>query len=331
MLPDFLGSLAPVLFAIALIAAGQSSTVTGTLAGQIIMEGYLHLRLNPWLRRLITRLIAVVPSAAVIYFFGEDKVDEMLILSQVILSLQLAFAVIPLIHFVSDKKSMGRFSIGKPAKIVAWLIAIILVSLNLKMIIDVIKTEWPSLSPGIKLIGSVIALGFITLILYVTVYPLLSGKTRQGRIHADAVKQINIAQTSYKKIAIALDFSGNEEKVISAALSQGKADAHYVLIHIVESAGAKIKGEDLLDLETRQDQLQLNGLVNTLKENGYSAEGILGYRNRAKEIAKLANEANADLLVMGAHGHSGLSDYVYGSTINRVRHYLKIPVLIIAS
>ena len=98
LLPAFLGKAAPVLFAVALIAAGQSSTITGTLAGQIVMEGYLRLRINPLLRRLITRLIAIIPALIVIIIYGENNVDALLIFSQVILSLQLGFAIIPLIH-----------------------------------------------------------------------------------------------------------------------------------------------------------------------------------------------------------------------------------------
>lgn len=105
LLDKLLGSkIAPTLFAVALIAAGQSSTVTGTLAGQIVMEGYLRLRINPWVRRLVTRIIAIIPAVIVILINGENNIDSLLILSQVILSLQLGFAVIPLIHFVSDKK-----------------------------------------------------------------------------------------------------------------------------------------------------------------------------------------------------------------------------------
>lgn len=105
LLEPLLGSsLAPILFAFALIASGQSSTITGTLAGQIIMEGYLNLRITPWLRRLITRMLAVVPAFLVLWFYGEGATGSLLILSQVILSMQLGFAVIPLIHFVSDKR-----------------------------------------------------------------------------------------------------------------------------------------------------------------------------------------------------------------------------------
>jgi len=99
LLEPLLGSkLAPILFAVALIAAGQSSTLTGTLAGQIVMEGYLQLRINPWLRRLLTRLIAIIPAVLVILIYGEEKIDDLLVFSQVVLSLQLGFAVIPLIH-----------------------------------------------------------------------------------------------------------------------------------------------------------------------------------------------------------------------------------------
>ena len=119
LLPNFLGNIAPTLFAVALIAAGQSSTVTGTLAGQIVMEGYLSLRINPWLRRLITRLLAIIPALIVIIVYGDTRVDALLVLSQVILSLQLGFAIIPLIHFVSDKTTMGVFVINPVTKIFA--------------------------------------------------------------------------------------------------------------------------------------------------------------------------------------------------------------------
>jgi len=135
LLPGFLGTnVAAKLFAIALIAAGQSSTVTGTLAGQIVMEGYLQLRINPWMRRLLTRLLAIVPAILVIYQFGESRVDSLLILSQVILSMQLGFAIIPLIHFVSDDKKMGEFAINNATRITAWIIASILIYLNIKMV-----------------------------------------------------------------------------------------------------------------------------------------------------------------------------------------------------
>ncbi|MBC7587116.1 MAG: Nramp family divalent metal transporter, partial [Chitinophagaceae bacterium] len=136
LLAPLLGSkMAPILFAVALIAAGQSSTVTGTLAGQIVMEGYLKIRINPLLRRLITRLIAIIPAVLVILIYGDSKVDALLVFSQVILSVQLGFAVIPLIHFVSDKKEMGEFAIKPLTKIAAWLVAGILIYLNVNNLV----------------------------------------------------------------------------------------------------------------------------------------------------------------------------------------------------
>ena len=110
LLPSFLGAWAPILFGIALLCAGQSSTLTGTLAGQIVMEGYLHLRIAPWLRRLITRMLALMPAVVVISLTGEGSTQQLLVLSQVILSLQLSFAVIPLIHFTSNRRNMGEFA-----------------------------------------------------------------------------------------------------------------------------------------------------------------------------------------------------------------------------
>ena len=127
---------APILFAIALLCAGQSSTLTGTLAGQIVMEGYLHLRLAPWLRRLITRLIALVPAVVVISLAGDQATQRMLILSQVVLSLQLSFAVIPLIHFTSNRQNMGQFATPWWGQVLAWTTAAIIVGLNGKLVLD---------------------------------------------------------------------------------------------------------------------------------------------------------------------------------------------------
>ena len=120
LLPSFLGKAAPILFGIALLCAGQSSTLTGTLAGQIVMEGYLHLRIAPWLRRLITRLIALIPAVLVIGLAGEQSTQQLLVLSQVILSLQLSFAVIPLIHFTSNRRNMGAFATPWWGQVLAW-------------------------------------------------------------------------------------------------------------------------------------------------------------------------------------------------------------------
>jgi len=132
MLTPILGTtFASIFFAIALLASGQNSTLTGTLAGQIVMEGFLNIRLKPWLRRLITRLIAVIPALIVTILYGEKGTTNLLVLSQVILSMQLSFAVVPLVMFTNDKLKMGRF-VNKPVlKISAWVISGIIIVLNL--------------------------------------------------------------------------------------------------------------------------------------------------------------------------------------------------------
>ena len=124
------------LFALALLASGQNSTLTGTLAGQIVMEGFLNIRLAPWLRRLITRLIAIVPAVGVIGIFGEGRTTDLLIWSQVILSMQLSFAVVPLLLFTNDRVKMGPFANPLWIKLLAGLTAMIIVALNLKLLFD---------------------------------------------------------------------------------------------------------------------------------------------------------------------------------------------------
>jgi len=131
LLSPMLGApLASAVFAIALLASGQNSTLTGTIAGQIVMEGFLDIRLAPWLRRLITRLIAIVPAVIVAALYGEHGTGELLILSQVILSLQLSFAVVPLVMFTSDKVKMGRFVNSTWLSYLAWVVTAIIVVLN---------------------------------------------------------------------------------------------------------------------------------------------------------------------------------------------------------
>lgn len=331
LLPGFLGKTAPVLFALALIAAGQSSTVTGTLAGQIIMEGYLSLRINPLLRRLITRMIAIVPALIVILVYGEDRVDALLVTSQVILSLQLGFAVIPLIQFVSDKKTMGKFAIGPVTKAAAWLIASVLVFLNLKMLYNEAVPVFESDSFWLKAAVAGTALFFCALLIYIIAYPFIQKNKKEKSIllHKAGPLLPQIAGPVFNKIAIALDFSENDSKILSYAIGQGNISSSYVLLHIVESAPAKLLGKESDDFETRNDKQQMNDYVAQLTAQGFKAQGEIGYRNRVKEIVRIVKESNADMLVIGAHGHTGMKDFIYGATVNAVRHELKIPVLVV--
>lgn len=322
---------APKLFAIALIAAGQSSTITGTLAGQIVMEGYLRLRMNPWLRRLFTRLIAIVPAVAVILIYGDKELDTLLILSQVILSLQLGFAIIPLIHFVSDKKTMGAFAIKFWIKMLSWIVASVLVYLNLKMLIEqaaiFFNTSNNILGKILIIAGGIILLG---LLIYVIIFPWIKRIAKPlDTLHEPSSELKDLTVPVFHRIAVALDFTEKDEKIIAYALSQGQPQTLYTLIHIVESAAAKLLGTSTADLETEQDAERLSQYVKQLQERGIAAAARLGFRNRVNEIVRIIKESNADLLVIGSHGHSGLKDYWHGETVNTVRHEIKIPVLVV--
>jgi manganese transport protein len=333
LLEGLLGSsVAPVLFAVALIAAGQSSTITGTLAGQIVMEGYLRLRINPIMRRLLTRMLAIVPAILVIAIAGEHQVDSLLVLSQVILSMQLGFAIIPLIHFVSDKTTMGDFAIKPLTQMAAWLIAAILVYLNLRMLVGQAGGifENPG-AMGWKILIIAAGAGFLVLLGYITVFPMMAKRKQRASIqmHPEAVLPGELLKPQYKKIAVALEFGEHDVTMLSHAIGQGNPNTSYVLIHVVESASARLLGRESDDFETFTDKERMQQYVQRLKEQGYAASGHIGFRDRAREIARIVKETDADMLVIGGHRHSGVKDWIYGETINSVRHELAIPVLVV--
>jgi manganese transport protein len=137
LLSPLLGvGLASILFAVALLASGQNSTLTGTLAGQIVMEGFINIRLRPWLRRLITRALAIIPAVLVIGIFGESKTTQLLVASQVVLSMQLGFAVWPLMRFTDEKAKMGPFANPLWIRILGWATTAIIIVLNVKLLFD---------------------------------------------------------------------------------------------------------------------------------------------------------------------------------------------------
>jgi len=325
---------APILFAVALIAAGQSSTITGTLAGQIIMEGYLNLRIQPWVRRIITRLIAIVPAVIVISVFGESVTGKMLILSQVILSLQLGFAIIPLIHFVSDKSKMQGFHISKPTQIAAWIIALIIVSLNAKLVFNEIQGWLETSENPLVLWLTVVplAIGFLLLLLYIVFKPFVvkaKVKVENHSPHHTILKLADHKMVHKKNIAVSVDFSSADEKALNHAFSLGGKEARYTLIHVVETVGAMIYGASVSDHETSIDEKLLLEYHQLLTEKGYQMDTKLGFGKPGKVIPAIINEGQYDLLIMGTHGHSGFKDLIFGTTVDQVRHGIKIPLYII--
>ncbi|GGA87622.1 Nramp family divalent metal transporter [Puia dinghuensis] len=333
LLPMLGTQLAPKLFAIALIASGQSSTLTGTLAGQIVMEGYLQLRINPWVRRLMTRLLAIIPAVIVIILFGEKEVDDLLVLSQVILSVQLGFAVIPLIHFVSDKATMGAFTIRPIIKLLAWGAALLLLYLNVKLVIEeAVPVMAATGHPGWKVLITLGSLGAAALLLYIGLHPWIERQVRHKtlQLHPQPDHLQDWTLPSFRHVAVALDFSEHDEKLLAYAVGQGGAAGRYLLIHVVESASTHLLGRETDDFETRKDQERLDRYGAILQEKGLQSHTVLGFRHRSREIARIIREQQADMLVIGSHGHTGLKDLLYGETVNAVRHELKIPVLVVS-
>ncbi len=325
---------APVLFAVALIAAGQSSTITGTLAGQIIMEGYINLRIQPWIRRILTRLIAIVPAVIVISIFGEQVTGKLLIFSQVVLSLQLGFAIIPLIHYVSDKNKMDGFHIKPWTRIAAWIIAMVIVSLNAKLVFDEIKGWIEGSENPIWLWVTVVPLaaGFLVLLLYIVLNPFFARAKRRIENHSPHLLALQwTRQGTYdkKRIAVSVDFSAADQTALNNAFALGGRDADYVLIHVVETVGAMMYGNQIGDHETSVDEKLLAEYAAMITGKGYKVETRLGFGAPGKIIPKIVNEGIFDVLVMGTHGHTGFKDLIFGTTVDKVRHAIAIPLFIV--
>lgn len=334
LLNPLLGNLASHVFAIALIAAGQSSTITGTLSGQIVMEGYLRLRINPWIRRLLTRLIAIIPAFLIVTIYGDQEVDAMLIFSQVLLSLQLGFAIIPLIQFVSDKEQMGEFAIGLATRVAGWLVCMVLIYLNGQMLVGEFRPLFSAPGQLHWKILIVAAAAFLVFILsYILLHPLIRKKKlkREISVHHAGYPPLAFKKPEYHIIAVALELGGSDIRLIEFAMGQGHEGSRYHLIHVVESPSSRILGAESNDFETRQDMEQLEHFRQQMLGKGYATEVTLGFGSRTGEIVRIVKNCGADMLVIGSHGHKGIQDLLFGETVNTVRHELNIPVLVVSA
>jgi manganese transport protein len=343
LLPSFLGAAAPFLFGVALLCAGQSSTLTGTLAGQIVMEGYLHLRIAPWLRRLATRLIALTPAVLVIYLAGEGATQHLLVLSQVILSLQLSFAVIPLIHFTSNRRNMGAFTTPAWAQVLAWLTAAIIVALNGKLVFSQIGDWVTAASESGRVVGPIPAAWLLATILYgaagavvlllawVTVKPWLRPSPAwmpAPSVQLDWVRMLRPRPLA--TVGVALEHDQADSEILNRALSLAQpGQTALVLLHVVDTPITQVYGSEAADRETGADKRYLDDVVRGLESMGYSARPVLlhGPNPAAELVARLRREP-VDLLVVGSHGHGMVRDLLYGQTVDKVRHSLDIPMLI---
>ncbi|WP_165234612.1 Nramp family divalent metal transporter [Aquisphaera insulae] len=345
LLPRFLGKAAPILFGVALLCAGQSSTLTGTLSGQIVMEGFLHLRIAPWLRRLTTRLIALLPAVLVIWLAGEESTQHLLVLSQVILSLQLPFAVIPLIHFTSNRRNMGVLATPLWGRILAWATAAIIVALNAKLVFDQ-GVGWveSALASGAALgpvpVGWLLALVLIVatalvggLLAWIAFWPVIHASTSWAPPASVAMDWGEALRARpLGKIGVALEHGEGDAAILGRALAvaQGEAQAaELVLLHVVDTPLTVIHGVETADRETDADAKYLGELVQTLRERGFRARSVLLHGpDPAGQLVAHLRQDPVDLLVVGSHGHGLVRDLLLGQTVDRVRHGLNIPMLI---
>jgi len=326
------------MFAIALLCSGQSSTITGTMAGQIVMEGFLNFRVQPWLRRFVTRALAVIPAALVIYFAGEKQTYKLLILSQVILSLQLPFAVIPLVQFTSDRGRMGEFANKLWVKALSWGASALILALNAWLTYETLG-EWLSgagywrtaleylLFPLLGLVGVLLA--------YIIFEPAIQRWTRlrpatPASLIPEPASELGAA-AAYRRIMVTLDHTRVDTYALRHAAALARTyGAKLHLLHVEEGVVSQIYGELASTAEIEQGREYFDRLLASLKAEGVEASLEVVYAKSAPErIIAHARKLRPDLVVMGAHGHRGLKDIVYGATINHVRHAVGAPVLIV--
>jgi manganese transport protein len=335
--------IASGLFAVALLASGQSSTLTGTLAGQVVMEGFVHIRVRPWLRRLLTRAVAIVPALVVIGLAGNEAVVgkqvadtrlfNLLVLSQAILCFQLPFAVVPLIQFTSDRRRMGGFTSKGWLKMLAWGSAALVVVLNAVLIYQQMN-EWAGNAEETGwssgwVYGSMIPLslavgGFLG---WITIYPYCFRRELPGREEAAPVQ---LPPVRYHLIGVAVEFAGADEVVLTQAAALARIHgAELMLVHVVEGLAADYLGANADDRESRADRERMASLIEQMRGDGLAAEGVLGYGRPAEELVRIAGDRHFDLLVLGTHGHRFFADLALGQTVAPVLHRLTIPVLVV--
>ena len=330
-------TLASALFAIALLCSGQSSTLTGTMAGQIVMEGFLNLRMRPWLRRFITRTLAIIPAAFTVYTSGDRGTYRLLILSQVILSLQLPFAVIPLVHFTSDRHRMGEFANRLWVKLLAWSTAALILVLNVRLAYLSLD-EWISSSTShwlwLLLIPPLSALSL--LLAWITLEPVLPAFIRcLGRPATALPKAVasNLLVPSYHSIMVPLDHSDRDRVAITHAAALARShQAKLYLLHVEEGVTSQLYGPLSSTAEVEEGRGYFMGIVHSLRDRGIDVDLAVRHANSPRsEIIRYARSLHPDLIVMGAHGHKGLKDLIFGNTINAVRHQVDVPILVVRS
>ena len=337
LLSPLLGTTAAsFLFGLALLCSGQSSTLTGTMAGQIVMEGFLRLRMQPWLRRAITRFLAITPAVATIYFFGSGATTSLIILSQVVLNLQLPFAVIPLVNFTSDQERMGPFANRLWLQIAAWGCALFILALNVWLIIGQIQSwlaDSGSYRPLVICALAVSCGGSLFLLGIILIWPWIKHPThpQTPTIVKEPEPILRLSSRTYSRILVPLDHSESDHDAIGNALALAKTyQSRLVLLHVEEGVTSQLFGSLSSTAEIKEGQAYLETIVESLHHQGISVDYLVRHgKSPAAQIASVVRDLDIDLVIMASHGHRGLKDLVFGTTINSVRHHINVPLLIV--
>jgi len=335
LLTPLMGTVvAAKLFGVALLASGQSSTLTGTMAGQIVMEGFLNIRVRPWLRRLVTRALAIIPACVGIWLAGSQGTLQLLVLSQVVLNLQLPFAIIPLLQFTNDRNRMGEFASGWKIRAAGWVTAVIILGLNIWLAAQEI-IEWGHkagrYAPLVWTLSVMVCIGLLLLLGAVTLQPFRRDESKVSTLGVEQQTRDLVTVQRYRRILVPLDHSQLDRLTLShaAGIAQ-RDDARLYLLHVEEGVTSQMYGSESSTAEVEAGRMYLDRLVSALTAMNINVETAIRHGSRPRtEIVAYAREINADLLVMGAHGHRRLKDLIFGTTIDPVRHALKVPILVV--
>ena len=337
LLSPLLGATAAsVLFGVALLCSGQSSTITGTLAGQIVMEGFLDIRVRPWLRRLVTRSLAVIPAAFVVWSAGGAGATKLIMLTQIVLSAQLPFAIVPLIHFTNDPGRMGPFANKPWLRIFSWTSAAMIVGLNIWLLQQLLTELAKQSGPRASLVWTIsllISTGLLALLGWMTFAPAVQQWRRNLRspVNMQQARVEELVIPQYHRILVTLDHSHLDQQALAHASALARAHhAELFLLHVEEGVTSQIYGSLSSTAEVEAGREYLDSLVASLRHAHLRVETAVRHSSEPRrEIVNYAREIQPDLLIMGAHGHGGLKDLIFGNTIDPVRHQLRIPILVV--